>query len=405
MSIHTFVFTIALAPELLLGQLTSNTVTVTASQSASSQPDQAIFNVTVGSGTDKSLDDVAKSVASVGISAANLTGITFPPLQTNPPQLQWSFQLTAPVSTLKQTTASLAALQQSLAQAGGSLSFSLSGTQSSGSQAQSCDFAGLIANAQAQAQSSAAAAASAVGRIVGISGSTSQGSGNCSLTVTFGLGYTGNPGPHTISIMASRSASPVPDQVVFLIAVQSLVGAGLDDVTGVLTQVGVTGASLSGVSTETYTLNGKAQSVLLWSFTLTEPLANLKNTIAQLQAAQTAIANQNPSLTLSISVATPQTSQQAQPTCPQAALIADATAQAQALAVAAGVSAGQVTALSSVTLATLSLVANRVLATNGIFDPLGGSGGGYAGFLLPAVQYSAPPAATTCSLLAQFQLY
>ena len=396
MSVRRFIFTIAVVPGLLLGQLNSNTVTVTASQNSSSQPDQAIFNVTVGSGTDKGLDDILKSVASVGISAANLTGITFPPLQTNPPQLDWLFQLPVGLSAVKQTTASFVALQKSIAQAGGSLSFSLGGTQSSGTQTQSCDFAGLIANAQAQAQSSAAAAGSAVGRIVGIAGSTSQGVGNCSITLTFGLGYSGNPGPHTISITASRSASPGPDQVVILIAVQSPVGAGLDDVTGALTQAGISGASTSGVFTETYTLNGNAQSYLLWSFTLTEPLANLKNTIAQLAAAQTAIAKQNSGLTLSISSASPQTSQQAQPVCSQAALIADATMQAQALAGAAGVSLGQITALDAV----VSLPAVRVGAV--IYDPVTSVvGSGFASFLLP----NSAPLPTTCSLFVQFQLY
>jgi len=169
-SIQRSIFTIALAPALLLGQLNSNTVTVTVWQNSSSQPDQAIFNVTVGSGMDKSLDDIVKSVASVGISAVDLVGISFPSAQ-----IQWSFQLPVPVSSLKQTTASLAALQTAIAQSGGSLSFSLGGTQNSGTPQQSCDFAGLIANAQAQAQSSTAAAGSAVGRITGISGSTSQG--------------------------------------------------------------------------------------------------------------------------------------------------------------------------------------------------------------------------------------
>ncbi|HKE25258.1 MAG TPA: hypothetical protein VKB88_23025, partial [Bryobacteraceae bacterium] len=64
MSIRTFALAITLAPGLLVGQLNSNTVTVTASQNSISQPDQAIFDVTVSSGPDKSLDDIVKSVAS-----------------------------------------------------------------------------------------------------------------------------------------------------------------------------------------------------------------------------------------------------------------------------------------------------------------------------------------------------
>jgi hypothetical protein len=305
--------------------------------------------------------------------------------------LQWLFQLPVALSALKQTTVSLAALQPTIAQSGGSLSFSLAGTQSSASQGQGCDFAGLIANAQAQAQSSAVAAGSTVGRIAGISGSTSQGSGNCSATVTFGLGYSGNPGPHTISVSALRSASPVPDQVVILILVRSPISAGLDDVTGALTQAGIAGASLSGVYTGTYANNGSVQSLLQWSFTLTTPLANLKSTIAQLQTAQGAIAKQNPGLTLLVSSATPQTSPQAQPVCSQAALVADATAQAQALAGAAGVSVGQITALDG---------AASLTARVGAFT-YGAVGTGLPSFVLPL----APPLPTTCSLLVQFQLY
>lgn len=386
----------ALGPPLLLGQLNSNTVTVTASQNASSQPAQAIFNVTVGSGTDKSLDDIVKSLASVGISAANLTGITFPS-STTPAvasmQMQWSFQLSVALSAVKQTSASLAALQSTVAQSGGLLSFSLGGTQSSGTQAQSCDFATLIANAQTQAQSFAAAAGSAVGRITGISGSTSQGSGNCSLTVTFGLGYTGNPGPHTISITASRSASPVPDQLVFLIAVQSPVGAGLDDVTGALTQTGITGANLSSVNTQyTYDAQG-SHPYLLWSFTLTTPLANLKSTVAQLTAARTAMAKQNSGFTLSAFSGTPQASQQAQPVCSQATLIADATAQAQVLAGTAGVSVGQVTAVDSIAI----LPATRVVIPETIFVQPGVTSIVYPNFV-------PTPSVIACSLLVQFQL-
>lgn len=385
MSISGLLFTSILTSGLLLAQSGSNTVTVTASQNSNSQPDQAIFNVTVGSGIDKSLDDIVKSVTSVGITAADLTGIGFPPLQAAPPQLQWSFQFSVALSAIKQTTASLAALQAAIAQSGGSLSFSVSGTQSSSAQALSCDFAGLIANAQAQAQASAAAAGSAAGRITGISGSTSQAEGHRRRTIARALGYSGNPGPHTISVAASRSASLVPDQAVILIVVQSPVGVGPDDVTGALTQAGVSGASLSSVGTETYTLNGKPQSYLLWSFTLTTPLANLKSAVAQLQAAQAAIAKQNSGLTISISSAIPQTSSQAQPVCSQAALVMDATAQAHALAAAAEVSVGTVMAISGGGVTAADVYPNPTV-----------------GGRLGAVLYTYT--STTCSTLVQFQL-
>ena len=48
----------------LLAQLVNNTVTVTASQSSTAQPDEAVFSVTVASGLDKSLEDAVATVSS-----------------------------------------------------------------------------------------------------------------------------------------------------------------------------------------------------------------------------------------------------------------------------------------------------------------------------------------------------
>ena len=66
-------FWIPAAP--LLAQLANNTVTVTASQSSTSQPDEAVFSVAVSSGTDKSLDEVVSAVSGVGITEANLVTV------------------------------------------------------------------------------------------------------------------------------------------------------------------------------------------------------------------------------------------------------------------------------------------------------------------------------------------
>jgi uncharacterized protein YggE len=395
MSIHTFVFTIALAPGLLLGQLNSNTVTATASQNTNSQPDQAIFDVTVSSGTTSSPDDIVKAVASVGISAANLIGVTF---QSNassvtpaPPALQWTFQLPVALSTQKQTTASLVALQQTIAQgnSGLSVSFSVAGLQNSGQQTQSCNYSTLIANAQAQAQQLASAAGSAASRITGVSGSTSNGVGNCSATVTFGLGYTGNPGPHAVSITASRTSTPLPDHVLISISVTSGIASGLDDIMNSLTQAGVTGATFSNVYTAyTYDNKGNQTAYLQWSFTLATPLTALKNTIQQLLSAEAALSKQKTGIGLSFSTSGLQVSPQAQPACSQAALVTDATAQAQALAGAAEVSVGPVTAISGAGV-TAQLVLVPTLATrNGDFTA-----------------YVTPPPSTVCSMLVQFQLY
>ncbi|HLH41765.1 MAG TPA: SIMPL domain-containing protein [Bryobacteraceae bacterium] len=383
MSFRAFVFTIALAPALLLGQLNSNTVTVTASQNSDSQPDQAIFNVTVNAGIDKSLDDIVKALASVGISTANLAGITY---QSNLAALTsgaastvgWTFQLPVALSMQKQTLASLAALEQTIAQAdnGLSLSFSLAGIQNSDPQTQNCNYSTLIANAQAQAQQLASAAGSAANRITGISGTTSNGVGVCSATVTFGLGYAGSPGPHAISITASRTGTAIPDQILMVLTVTSGIAWGLDDIAGALTQAGVTGMSFSNVYTAyTYDNRGNSNAYLQWSFTLATPLTALKNAIGQLLSAEAALSKRNSGVGLSFSTGGLQASPQGQPACSQGALIADATAQAQALAGAAGVPVGPVKAISN--------------AGVTVWDPLGVPG--YA-------------PSSTCSMLVQFQL-
>lgn len=62
----------------LLAQLANNTVTVTASQSSTVQPDEAVFSVVVTSGPDKSLDDAVAAISSIGITAANLAAVEHP---------------------------------------------------------------------------------------------------------------------------------------------------------------------------------------------------------------------------------------------------------------------------------------------------------------------------------------
>ena len=101
----------------LLAQLANNTVTVTASPSSAAQPDEALFSVTVGSALDKSMDVVAV-VSGLGITAANLVGISTPPsifggLPAS--SLGWTFQLAVPFSNTKDTTSALTALQKSIA--------------------------------------------------------------------------------------------------------------------------------------------------------------------------------------------------------------------------------------------------------------------------------------------------
>ena len=62
----------------LSAQLSTNTITVTASQNASSQPDEALFSLTVASSVNQGLNDVVSALTSVGITSADLTGLLMP---------------------------------------------------------------------------------------------------------------------------------------------------------------------------------------------------------------------------------------------------------------------------------------------------------------------------------------
>jgi uncharacterized protein YggE len=172
---------------LAFGQTEQNSITVSASQNVSLQPDQAVFGVTVQSGINTGLDDVLAALQGSGITAADLTGVStqgqfISTLGSTPPNsaptLYWAFSLPVPLTNTKGTVASLTTLQQNLAQQnnGLTLSFSIVGTQVSQqlAQSQTCSLAGLIASATAQAQSLASAANLSVGRILALSSSTSN---------------------------------------------------------------------------------------------------------------------------------------------------------------------------------------------------------------------------------------
>ena len=168
-----------LAP-LAFGQLESNSITVSVSRSATVQPDQVVFAVTVQSGLSASLDDVLAALQGSGITASNFTGVSTNSFITVPPapSLSWTFTEMAPFAKQKDTVASLTALQQTVAQgkSGLTLSFTVAGTQVSAQalQSQTCSLTGLLSDAQAQAQSIAAAAGVTVGPILALSSATSS---------------------------------------------------------------------------------------------------------------------------------------------------------------------------------------------------------------------------------------
>ncbi len=186
-----FIFLPLLACSFAFGQVASNTITVSASQNANLQPDQAIFSVTVGSGLNTGLDDVVAALQGSGITAANFSGIFsfISPSQSfglGQPALQWTFSLPVPLANTKATVAILTTLQQSIAKMnnGLTLAFTIIGTQISQQLAQSqpCSLTSLIASATTQAQNLATAAGGiTLGPIIAMSGATSS----CAITVRF----------------------------------------------------------------------------------------------------------------------------------------------------------------------------------------------------------------------------
>lgn len=165
----------------------SNSITVSASNNATLQPDQVVFSVSVTTPLTTGLDDVLTALASSGITAANLSGVSTqgiysvlggPGTQIPPPMLVWTFSLTAPLANTKATVASLTTLQQNIAKAnnGLTLSFSIVGTQVSQqlAQSQTCSLSSLITSATTQAQALAAAAGVQLGAILALSTSTSN---------------------------------------------------------------------------------------------------------------------------------------------------------------------------------------------------------------------------------------
>ncbi len=204
--VTVFLFSAGLA----FAQLTSNSVTVTASRNTSVQPDQVVFRVTVDSPLDATRDDAVAALQGSGITLANFNGVTTSQIydsmgQQTQMRLQWMFSLPVALSNMKSTIGLLTSVQKSNAQKNNSLgiSFGVVGTQVSpqAQQAQACSQADLLADARAQAQKIASAAGASLGAVLAMSGSTSASTDPngglfsspyyapaCVLTVKFGLG-------------------------------------------------------------------------------------------------------------------------------------------------------------------------------------------------------------------------
>jgi len=386
------------SPVLALAQLNYSSVTVTASQNTGTTADQAVFTLNVQTGVGTSLDTVVGALADTGITTANLTGFSASAAGISGSTRQvlaWTFQLTAPLSKLNQTIATLTALEHTLRQnqSGMLLSFSFTGTQSSAPAA--CNLAALIPAARTQAQTIASAAGLNAGPLLALS--TQTGGLACSLTAKFGLRLLVGQGEEsTITVAASRSTTLQPDQVGISLTVTSPLTSTQDQVTAALAQAGIPGATFTGLNSASDYLTqvGTAVSVtqLNWSYLLTAPIANAPETVALLAIAEQRLAKSNAGFSLSFYVQGLQVSQALQnsQTCSESGLVSDANAAAQTLAAAAGASVGQILSMGSPT--TVGVVSARV----GDFAVLGGLG--LSSFLLGT------PAQNNCSLTIQYEM-
>jgi uncharacterized protein YggE len=179
------VILLVLFRSLAFGQLDSNSITVSASNTDNLQPDQAIFSVSVQAGATTSFDDVLAALQGSGITAANLSGVNTAQqtvscvgTPSTSLMLQWVFSLPVPLANTKATVTTLTTLQQNIAKqnSGLMLVFSISGTEISQqlAQSQACSLSALITSATTQAQTLAAAGGLTLGSILAMSGSTSN---------------------------------------------------------------------------------------------------------------------------------------------------------------------------------------------------------------------------------------
>jgi len=214
------IFLLILTVSGAFAQLDSNSVTVTATRSTTPQPDQVLFGVTVQSGLSTNLDDVVAALHGSGITAANFAGVSMapnlvftggpqlPPTVMAPP-LQWLFALPAPLAKIKDTIATLTALQKSIAQqnSGLTLSFSVQGTQISAQlqQSQACPISDLLADAQAQAQKLAGAAGLSLGAVLAMASGTSA-SGSAGSVVAYAALLSAPPVLPTVCSMTVKFA-------------------------------------------------------------------------------------------------------------------------------------------------------------------------------------------------------
>lgn len=159
-------FWLLLAP-VAFAQTDVNSITYTSSRTVSLPSDQIDFSIIVITPRDATLDQVLQAMQPSGLTAANLYRVD--PAFSNPPALQWNFDLAIPLAKVQTAVAALTKAQAS--QAGFTVSFNGQGTRSTTSTQDflACPTADLLADATAQAQTLALLAGGTLGQILALS--------------------------------------------------------------------------------------------------------------------------------------------------------------------------------------------------------------------------------------------
>lgn len=384
----------------------STSVTVTVSPAQTPAPDQTTFAVTIESSVTTTLDDVMSALQGTGLTLANFSSVSSTLRYSggnNRPStvLDWSFQVPVPLTGIKTEVAALNAIQANFSQKRIplSVSYSLQGPQvSTQAQVQSCNLSDLFAMARTKAQQIAGAANLIAGKPVALSASVSTAIGPsapapyvvpaCQLAATFALAAAA---PGTLTVSASRNVNVPPDLMVVGISVQTTGTGGLDDVLAALSGTGVTATNLVYSSSFGY------QPGIQWQFSITAPLAQIKDTLSALQSAQNAVPanNAGPVTSITFSIQGTQVSPKSAATqdCTNAALVNDAQAYARQVAAAASVPLGNIVAISDGSAVGIPTLAYRAAW----FDTLTG-GAALGSFLLGS------PSGPSCSLTVQFSI-
>jgi uncharacterized protein YggE len=157
---------LAAVESLAFGQLESDTLTVSVSQSVNLQPDQAVFAIPLITAASTSLDEVVASLKGAGITAANLSSVGLLREHT----LYLIFTVAVPFSKIPSTAAQLTAQK---------IAFYVQGSQVSPAlqQAQQCPITNLMTDAKAQAKRVADAAELVAGDVLALSGGSPSISG------------------------------------------------------------------------------------------------------------------------------------------------------------------------------------------------------------------------------------